>query len=95
LLPSPRNDHADFGFLEVEGQAGDAAVELDHFVEHHVAKPFDFGDAVADLADHADVGAGDTGFEAGDFGFEFLQDVAHGKNGEWGIGNWLRLGGRG
>jgi hypothetical protein len=40
-------------------------------------RPFDLGDAVADFADGADVLFGDAGFEAGDLGFDFLQQCTH------------------
>jgi hypothetical protein len=70
---------ADFAFLKVEGHAGDAAAELDHFVEHDVGKPFDFADAVADLTDGADIGFFDGGGDSGDLLFEFLEDAAHGE----------------
>ena len=70
---------ADFAFLEVEGHAGDAAAEIDHLVEHDVGKAFDLGDAVADLADDADVGFFDRGGDSGDLLFEFLKDAAHGE----------------
>jgi hypothetical protein len=71
-------EHAtDFGFFKVKGEAVNATRELDHLIEHHVAEAFDFGYAVADFTDNADVGAGDGGFETGDLGFEFLKDRAH------------------
>ncbi len=76
-LARRRADAADLGFLEVQRQAVEAAGELDHLVEHDVAEAFDLGDAVTDLADDADVRLGDRGLEAGDLGFQFLQDVAH------------------
>ena len=46
---------ADFGFFEVQGEAVNAAGELDHFVEHGVAQALDLGHAVADLPHHSDV----------------------------------------
>ena len=36
-----------------------------------------FGGTVADFAHDAHVGLGDGGLEAGDLGFDLLQDVAH------------------
>jgi hypothetical protein len=70
---------ADFAFLKVEGHAGDAATEVDHLVEHDVGKSFDFANAVADLADGADVGFFDGRSDSGDLLFEFLEDAAHGE----------------
>ena len=78
---------AHFSFFEVQRETEDPAGELDHLVEHHVAEAFDLGDAVADFTDNADIGAGDGGFEAGDLGFEFLEDRAH----EW---KWVESGDR-
>jgi hypothetical protein len=36
-------------------------------------RPFDLGHAVADFADGADILFGDTGFDSGNLGFDFLQ----------------------
>ena len=49
------DDDADLGLVEVQRQAGDAVAEVEHLVEHDVGEAFDAGDAVADLADDADV----------------------------------------
>src|SRR5262249_35206572 len=49
------NHHADFGLVEIQRQPGNAVAQVDHFVEHRVTEPFNPSDAVADLADHADV----------------------------------------
>jgi len=78
VLAGAEKHAADLGFLKVEGQAVKTAGEFDHFVEHDIAQAFDLGGAVTDLADDADVGFGDRRFEAGDLGFNLLEDVAHG-----------------
>src|SRR5205085_10060669 len=64
-------------FLEVEGQAKDAARKLDHLVEHDVAQAFDAGHAVAGFADNADVAFARRGFETGDLRFDFFENTAH------------------
>ena len=54
------DDHAHGVFFEVEGQAVDAAGELDHFARHHAGQAVDARNAVAQLdhaADLADVDA--------------------------------------
>ena len=56
LLVVAEQDRADFGLFEVQRDAEEAAGEVDHLIEHHVAEAFDVGDAVADFADDADVG---------------------------------------
>ena len=71
------DDDADLGLFEVQRQAGDAAAEVEHLVQHHVAEPFDLGDAVADLADDADALLGRRGLGAGDLRFDFLDQVGH------------------
>ena len=68
---------ADFAFFEVEGHAGDATAEVDHFVEQDAGESFHFGHAVTDLADSADIGFFDRRGDAGDLLFEFLKDAAH------------------
>ena len=78
-----KDNAANFGLFEVERQAEHAAGELDHFIEHDVAKAFDLGCAVTDLADHAHVGLGDRRLESGDFAFDFLEDAAHGFDLGW------------
>ena len=67
------DDGADFGFFQVQGQAGDAVAEIEHLVEHRVGQPFDLRHAVANFADGADVLRGGGGFHAGNLGFNFLQ----------------------
>ena len=67
-----QNDRADFGLFEVQRQAGDAVAEVDHLVEHGVGQAFDLGDAVADLADDADVLLGGRRLRARDLRFNFL-----------------------
>jgi hypothetical protein len=49
------NDRPDLGFFEVEREAGDAVAKVEHLVEHGVGETFDFGHAVADFADGANV----------------------------------------
>ena len=66
------NDRADFGFFEVQREAGDAVAEVEHLVEHRVGQAFDLGHAVADFANDADVLLGRRGFDAGDLRFNFL-----------------------
>src|SRR2546426_596423 len=46
---------ADLGFFEVEGDADDAAAEVEHLIEHCVREALDFGDTVGNFADGADV----------------------------------------
>ena len=67
------DDHADFGLVEVQRQAGDAVAEVDHLVEHRVGQAFDLGDAVADLADDAHVLLRGRRLGARDLSFDFLQ----------------------
>ena len=71
------DDRADLGLVEVQRQAGDAAAEVEHLVQHHVAEPLDVGDAVADLADRADGLLGGRGLRARDLRFDFLDQVSH------------------
>jgi hypothetical protein len=58
-------------------QAGDAVAEVEHFAHHGVGEAFDFGHAVADFADDADVLTGDAGLHLGDLRFDVLQQGAH------------------
>ena len=51
--------------------------EVEHLVQHDVAETFDAGDAVADLADDADVPLDRGGLRAGDLRFDFLNQVGH------------------
>ena len=67
-----QNDDADFGLFEVQRQAGDAVAEVEHLVEHRVGQALDLGDAVADLADDADVLLGRRRLGACDLRFNFL-----------------------
>ena len=71
------DDGADFGFLEIERDADDAAGELEHFVERRAGEAFDLGDAVGDFADGADVGLSDVRFKGDDLGFDFFEEGAH------------------
>ena len=66
-----------FGFFKIESQAIDSAWKLDHFVEHDIAQTFDLGGTIADFTDDAHVGLRDGCLEAGDLGFDFLEDVTH------------------
>ena len=47
---------ADVVLLEVEREADDAVVELEHLERHAVLEPVDAGDAVAELEHGADLG---------------------------------------
>ena len=67
------NDDADLGLFEVQRQAGDAVAEVDHLVEHRVGQAFDLGDAIANLADDADVLLGRRRLRARDLRFNFLE----------------------
>ena len=66
------DDRADFGFFEVQREAGDAVPEIKHLVQHRARKAFNFCDAVADFANGADVLFGRSGFDAGDLRLNFL-----------------------
>ncbi len=66
------NDRADFGFFEVQREAGDAVAEIQHLVEHRVGQALDLGHAVADFADDADVLFCRRGLRAADLRFNFL-----------------------
>ena len=68
-----QNNRADFGFFEVEREAGDAVAEIQHLVEHRVGQAFDLRHAVADFADDADVLFGRRGLRTADLRFNFLQ----------------------
>ena len=65
--------------FEVERETEHAARKLDHLVQHHVAEPFDAGDAVTGFADNADVGFAGRGLETRDLRFDFFEDAAHNK----------------
>ena len=56
LLPLAEEGDADVVLLEVERDAGDAVLELEHLHRHAALEPVDAGDAVADLEDGADLG---------------------------------------
>ena len=71
------DDRGDFGLVEIEREAGDAAAEVEHLVQHDVAEPLDPGDAVADLADRADRLLGGRGLRALDLFFDFQDQVSH------------------
>ena len=71
------DDRPDLGLVQVQRQAGDAAAEVEHLVEHDVAKSFDLGHAVADLADRADRLSGGGRFGAGNLRLDFVQQVNH------------------
>src|SRR5262249_51651375 len=57
-----QNDNADAVLFEVEGQAADAAGELDHLSRHAVRPAIDAGDAVAHFQDRADLADVDRAF---------------------------------
>ena len=67
------NDDADFGLFEIQRQAGNAVAEVDHLVEHRVGQAFDLGDAVANLADDADVLLRRRRLRARDLRFNFFE----------------------
>ena len=67
-----QNDRADLGFFKIQREADDAVAEVEHFIEHRVGQAFDFGHAVADLADGADVLLCRSGFDPRDLGFNLL-----------------------
>jgi phospholipid/cholesterol/gamma-HCH transport system ATP-binding protein len=46
-------------------------------ITHDIAESFDLGDTVANLTDDAHVRFGHGGLEGGDFGFQFLENIAH------------------
>ena len=56
LLPLAEQRGADVVLLEVERDAGDAVLELEHLHRDGALEPVDAGDAVADLEDGADLG---------------------------------------
>src|SRR5436190_8977911 len=56
VLPGTEERGADVVLLEVEGEAGDAVLELQHLQRDGVLEPVDAGDAVADLQHAADFG---------------------------------------
>jgi hypothetical protein len=56
LLPVPEEGDSDVVLLEVERDARDAVLELEHLHRHAALEPVDPGDAVADLEDGADLG---------------------------------------
>ena len=55
LLPVAEQRDADVVLLEVERDAGDAVLELEHLQRHAALQAVDAGDAVADLEDGADL----------------------------------------
>ena len=56
VLPLAEQRGADVVLLEVEREAGDAVLELEHLHRDRVLEPVDAGDAVADLEHGADLG---------------------------------------
>src|SRR4029453_11363497 len=56
VLPLAEERGADVVLLEVEREAGDAVLELEHFQRHGVLEPVDTGDPVASLEHAADLG---------------------------------------
>jgi len=68
-----QDDRADFGFFEVQREAGDTVAEIKHFVKHRLGQALDLRHAVADFADDADVLFCRRGLRAADLRFNFLQ----------------------
>ena len=66
------DDDADLGLFEAQRQAGDAAAEIKHLVQHRVAETLDAGDAVADFANDADVLLERRRFGSGNLRFDVL-----------------------
>ena len=64
------DDDADLRLVEIERQSGDALPEIEHLVQHHVAQSFDPGNAVADLANDANVLSRDGGLGTRDLRFD-------------------------
>ena len=56
LVPLAEQRDADVVLLEVEGEADDPVVELEHLERDAVLEPVDAGDAVAELEHRADLG---------------------------------------
>jgi len=56
LVPLAEQRGADVVLLQVEGEAGDAVLELEHLHGDRVLEPVDPGDTVADLEDGANLG---------------------------------------
>ena len=56
LVPLAEQRDADVVLFEVEGEADDAVVELEHLERDAVLEPVHAGDAVAELEDGADLG---------------------------------------
>ena len=71
------NDHADLGLVEIQREAGNAAAEVEHFVQHHIGEALDAGDAVANLANHADTLFDGRCLQTSDLGFDFLNEISH------------------
>ena len=67
---------ADRLLVEVQGQATDAALELEQLVDAHAGEARDGGDAVADLDDPADLGGRHVGREALEVLLERCGDVS-------------------
>ena len=72
-----QHDGADLGLFEVQRDADDAVAEVEHLVEHRLGQAFDLGHTVGDFAHGADVLPGDRRFNAGDLGFNFLENRTH------------------
>src|SRR5215510_9216498 len=68
----PKDDHADIGLFQIQHQAGNAVAQVDHLVEHGVGQAFELGDAIAKLADDADVLLSGFRLRARDLRFDFL-----------------------
>ena len=85
-----QNDGTDFVLFEVQRETADPVGELNEFVKHDVAQPFDLDDAVTGFADDAGVRLRGRRFQVGDLRFDVLQDGAHGEVLGWCEIGWLK-----
>ena len=71
------DNRTNLGFLEVQGEADDAATEVEHLIGHAVRKAFDLANTIGDLADLSDVLACHRSLRAVDLGLNFLEQGTH------------------
>ncbi len=73
------DDRAHLRLFEIQRQAVNSTGKFQHLVKHRSTETFNFRDAIADLADYADISlSGGFAVNALDLAFEFLQNIAHG-----------------